>query len=270
MLETLRRVFDFVSCTVPRAAPRRRSVQLGLEVLEGRLTPTAILIVNTPADTAPVGDHTAQHALRRAIHEANALKDNVLLFFANGSPMESRAAAALEHKLERIEEAMQAFMVAQGRRPCPADVRIELGTPHFGVEAGAIRVETVNPGIGMPIVPVGEGSLIVAGTIPTKTLQLPDDDAFDGWGPHFLSGVDKRATATSTLKNDPTRNGTGDILIEGSINGPRVGNVLYLLISHGPNGHGAFPAQGSRSNTGSTNPDALNNAAVNSGSSAPR
>ncbi len=38
-------------------------------------------------------------------------------------------------KLERVEEAMRAFMAANGRRPCPADGQYDQNTQYFGIEA---------------------------------------------------------------------------------------------------------------------------------------
>src|SRR5579872_5525870 len=54
-------------------------------------------------------------------------------------------------KLERVEEAMRAFMAFNGRRPCPADGQYAENTPNFGREAAI-------PGIctgGTPTAPLG-------------------------------------------------------------------------------------------------------------------
>lgn len=113
---------------------------------------------------------------------------------------------------------------------------------------------------------------MVGGIIPTKTLGLPDDFAFDEWGRRFTYVVDKRATSNNTcpsLQNYPTNNGTGGVSVQlkdpaGNLSS--TDSVMYAFISHGPDGHGAFPAHGSaigaRINTGSTDADELTNASV--------
>src|SRR5207237_6768383 len=105
----------------------------------------------------------------------------------------------------------------------------------------------------------------VAGVIPTKSLNLPDEYAFDEWGRRITYLVDPRATKESTcytLQNYPTNNGTGGVMVQtkdinGTVN--TTDSVMYAYISHGPDGHGAFPAQGStvanRLKTGSTEDD---------------
>src|ERR1700722_15741635 len=42
---------------------------------------------------------------------------------------------ATTKKLEKVEEAMRAFMAFNGRRPCPADGQYGINTANFGIEA---------------------------------------------------------------------------------------------------------------------------------------
>jgi hypothetical protein len=79
-------------------------------------------------------------------------------------------------KLQKVEDAMRAFMAFNGRRPCPADGRYDISDTNFGIEAA-------NPGSctgGTPAAPLGPDAgtgNVVGGVIPTKTLGLPDDYA---------------------------------------------------------------------------------------------
>jgi hypothetical protein len=169
---------------------------------------------------------------------------------------------ANEQRLEKVEEAMRGFMATNGRRPCPADGQYAVGTANFGTEAA-------NPGTctgGTPSAPMGPDAAtgyIVGGVIPTKTLGLSDDFAFDEWGRRFTYLVDTRATLGSSC----TSLADGGLTIESSATGGTVlDHTMYAFISHGPDGHGAFPAQGStvagRVNTGSTDLDKDVNAGV--------
>ncbi len=175
-------------------------------------------------------------------------------------------------KLERVEEAMRAFMTLNGRRPCPADGNQAEGAASFGVES--ISSGVCNTSTSGMLGPDAGTTYIVGGTIPTKTLGLPDDYAFDDYGRRFTYVVDTRATASGTcisLMNYPTNNGTGGIAIQNTVTangGVPIDQTMYAYISHGATGYGAFPAQGStvtnRVNSGSTDTDMQNNAGVNS------
>ncbi len=188
-------------------------------------------------------------------------------------------------KLDKIEERMVTFMAKNGRRPCPADGQYFTNSNNFGLEAGTGSVAGVKkPNIancqgGVPAAPMGPDAgtgNIVAGTIPTKTLDLPDEYAFDAWGRQFTYVVDTRATTVSAcyalqtnVRSGIMQNGVipkSGIQIKATTGGTVNDTAMYAFISHGPDGFGAFPAQGSnvagRINTGSTDTDEQTNAGV--------
>ncbi len=174
-------------------------------------------------------------------------------------------------KLNKVEDGMNRFMAVQGRRPCPADASRDVNAANFGVEAGTVTPNSPVGGCtgGSPAANMGPDAgsgLVVAGAIPTKTLGLPDDYAYDAWGRRFTYEVDIRATKASTCYNlhtgglaVKTRDPTGTVR--------NTDNVMYAYITHGPGGYGAWPAQGStlanRVNTGISDADKQNNAGVN-------
>jgi hypothetical protein len=177
--------------------------------------------------------------------------------------------ATTVERMMKIEQATTGFIAANGRRPCPADGQYDTGSHNFGLEAA-------NPGSctgGTPAAPLGPDAgtgNAVAGVVPTKTLGLPDEYAFDEWGRQISYVVDKRATAKASclsLQNFPINNGKGGITIKGG-GGAASDAVMAAYISHGPDGHGAFPPQGStvagRINAGSIDADTLVNAGVDS------
>jgi hypothetical protein len=169
--------------------------------------------------------------------------------------------------LDRVEEAMRAFMARNLRRPCPADGSYAVNTANFGVEAATPGTCTG----GTPAAPLGPDAAtgyLVGGTIPTKSLELDDSYAFDQWGRRITYVVDSRATSSftcGTLQNSVKSGGHAAVQINDAT-GTQLENVMYAYISHGPDGHGAFPAQGSsvanRINSGSTNANARINAGV--------
>jgi len=83
-----------------------------------------------------------------------------------------------------------------------------------------------------------------AGGVPTKTLRLPDDYAFDGWGRRIMYSVDTSYTATDAFSSIPvTEVPTPPTRI--TIQDPTTANITtmaaYALVSYGQNGHGAYP-----------------------------
>lgn len=177
--------------------------------------------------------------------------------------------------LDQVEEGMKRYMALNGRRPCPADGQYDVNTNNFGKEAGEI---TPNSPLGSckggaPVAPMGPDAgtgFIVAGNIPTKSLGLPDDYAFDSKGRRFTYAVDTRATLASTCYSMQTAGQTGGLQVQykdptGAVT--FTDNVMYAYITHGADGHGAWPAAGSsvanRMNKGSTDADQLANAGVN-------
>jgi type II secretory pathway pseudopilin PulG len=111
---------------------------------------------------------------------------------------------------------------------------------------------------------------VVAGVVPTRTLGLPDDYMFDGYGRRISYMVDIRATNPTTCRNMQITNTTGAIqLMDSATTTYTTDSVMWALISYGKNGHGAFPMQGSsianRINSGATNDDERLNAFVATG-----
>jgi hypothetical protein len=173
-------------------------------------------------------------------------------------------------RLNKVEDGMQRFMALRGRRPCPADGIYDVNEANFGLEAGAV---TANSPLGSckggtPVASMGPDGTgyIVAGMIPTKTLALPDDYAFDAWGRRMAYYVDIRATASASCYATKTgslqvrtKDPTGAVV--------HTDNVMYAYVSRGPGGYGAWPAQGStlasRINNGSADSDKQANAGVN-------
>lgn len=182
-------------------------------------------------------------------------------------------------KLERVEEAMRAFMAFNGRRPCPADGQYAINTANFGLEAATPGTCTG----GTPAAPLGPDvgtGYIVGGVIPVRTLGLPDEYAFDEFGNRFTYVVDTRATKNSicsTLEGvsltSTTPTGHGGLQIEDGAHSV-FDTIMYAYISHGAAGYGAWPGQGSgaalssaqsvasRINSGSTDGDMQINAGV--------
>lgn len=164
-------------------------------------------------------------------------------------------------KMETIQSALYEFRVAFNRLPCPADVTTALGNAQFGIAASNMGTCTG----GVPASNFSQGGATAQdarqGMVPTQTLNLPDDYAFDGWGRRIMYTVNKDLTqiGSFTIVNgiDPTTRMT----INNAQAVPNTTLAGYVLVSFGPNGHGGYPRKGgaTRINAGSANTDEQNN-----------
>jgi hypothetical protein len=97
-----------------------------------------------------------------------------------------------ENKMVAIQKALLDYRNAMNRIPCPADITPALTSGNFGIEGATAGTCTG----GTPAANFSSGNN-VQGMVPTKTLRLPDDYAFDGWGRRIMYAVDKRFTNTN-------------------------------------------------------------------------
>ena len=165
--------------------------------------------------------------------------------------------AELVMKMDAIEAALLAFRKANKRLPCPA-----LGSAPAGTTFG---VEDSHPGSCSGAAFTSADTFTVGGVVPTRTLALPDDYMFDPWGNRFTYAVDNRMTTSSptpafTLYSS-TDSSVGSITVKQSTTAvtPMTSKAIAIVLSHGPNGHGAFQLSGVRKNFGSTNLDEQKN-----------
>lgn len=148
-------------------------------------------------------------------------------------------------RLEAIELAMLTFRAANGFIPCPSRINAPLNDANFG------RADTVTGCATIAGGTVGwQASGVAAGGVPTKDLGLADEYGFDGWGRRMtyhvtigLTGAGYEAGAGALIINDYNNN----------VATPRTDEAAYAVVSHGPNGHGAFTRAGARFSFGSTN-----------------
>ncbi len=150
-----------------------------------------------------------------------------------------------ESKLNRIEEALAGYLSINHRLPCPASGTAGITSASFGVEqiTGINCTADFNDGV--------VGNTVWGGVVPVVTLQLPDDFMFDGWGRRIDYAVNNNF-ANNTTTNPGCASSAcfidkaaGTITVNDASDTAIVTNAVYVLLSHGENGHGAFPKPGS-------------------------
>jgi len=185
------------------------------------------------------------------------------------SSLQNRAISETQNKLRALQQALYNYRVAYNSLPCPADIQAALSSSTFGVEGLELAdPESVCSGSNNFV-----NGKITEGMVPTKTLELPDDAAIDGWGGRIMYAVDNRFTASFVSGQLPfTVIPANDMTVRMSIcdatgtaagvcNNSKETHAAYVLISFGPNGHGAYPRNGgaTRVSSGSNNADELVN-----------
>lgn len=183
--------------------------------------------------------------------------------------------AELNRRLDVIEVALQAYRLKNGRLPCPAKIDEMTSDPDFGLE-GAAAGNCRNSANTDLIANFTDGSNVVAGAVPTKTLGLSDIYVTDPWGGKLFYVVDVRMTGSSAFTtyrvadssigairvNDENDNSRTSSDTSGTM---RYDTAILAIISYGPNGHGSYrmsnnaTAVSNRKGAGSTNTHELQN-----------
>ncbi|MGE0754273.1 MAG: type II secretion system protein [Alphaproteobacteria bacterium] len=163
--------------------------------------------------------------------------------------------AEMAEKMETIREALLAYAKAYRRLPCPSDITQTIDSANFGVE-GAPSGYTCNGGTPAANYVTGTNT-VYGGGLPVKELGLPLEYAFDAWNNRFLYAVDATMVYSVSplpfIANAPA-SGPGDIVILDREINTITNDAIYVVVSHGPNGHGAWINSGaSRKNNNSAN-----------------
>jgi prepilin-type N-terminal cleavage/methylation domain-containing protein len=155
--------------------------------------------------------------------------------------LDNKAEDVTRARMAAIQQTLLDYRRAQERIPCPADITQAQTAANFGVEASTTG-DCYSTGTIKANFRDGSNTNAVAGSVPVKTLRLPDEYAFDGWGRRILYAVDKRFTASGGFtSNDIASTG---IFVMKDASATTFANPVYVLVSFGSNGHGAYLRSG--------------------------
>ena len=82
----------------------------------------------------------------------------------------------------------------------------------------------------------------IEGGVPTKTLGLPDDYAFDGWGCWIMYAVSTAMTQGVAFSTIPATDVTTRLTVNDASGNAKTTKAAYVLVSFGPDGFGAIRA----------------------------
>lgn len=166
--------------------------------------------------------------------------------------------AETQRRMDVIEQALYDFRVKNNRLPCPG-IFAWIGDSTFGYAKNSSIVGGSDCDTGYQ----GDG-VFYYGDVPVRDLGLAVEYAFDGWGNRFfyttLLNSDKLPVDFSKGTNFSTSNTASTFGIK-DLNNTIIldkGEIIALVYSFGPNGHGGVGAGSSggglvRKNSGSTN-----------------
>jgi prepilin-type N-terminal cleavage/methylation domain-containing protein len=165
-------------------------------------------------------------------------------------------------KLDRIEDALLLFGIQNGCLPCPATGSIATGVANYGTARHAAGYYTSGCATASNL------CVATAGVVPWLNLGLSEDDITDAWGNRISYQLSSGTTTTCTastplasrnnnlqLSGGFARNSTlpscypyGTLAVNNAAGGAIVPGVAgqegaaYVLVSHGPDGEGAWTA----------------------------
>ena len=158
-------------------------------------------------------------------------------------------------KLEAIDLALQAYLDRNGHYPCVAANDAAPETATYGIavggddctvaplagtsQAGSVRDAAIAAADGITL--PGTHNVRV-GSIPTRTLNIPDDYANDGWGNRFTYAITEVLASDGQYDRDH-----GGVSVDDSGGNSVVqpdDSAHYIIISHGETGAGSVSRNG--------------------------
>lgn len=134
-------------------------------------------------------------------------------------------------ELAQMQNAIDRFVVTNGRYPLPASRRLGANDPLHGREAASPFDSSINR--------VSQSSPVLIGALPHVTLNLPTELGSDCWGHQFTYAVSEYFTTTAGYAN-PSNHG-GVVLRYGTLAAAHEldSEAAYAIVSHGMDALGA-------------------------------
>ena len=167
----------------------------------------------------------------------------------------STKASETNQHLDRIEQALNLYVIRYGCLPCPADGSAGTAGGSAGSSAGAYTSKCLTDVASGATCSITNGNAVV----PWGTLGLSQNDVTDGWGNLISYVVDGTLALNSTsMKRTGSEYPDGTLVVRDATPTTTVlinSTAAYVLISHGPDSSNARTAGGvTRTNTnGATN-----------------
>lgn len=178
---------------------------------------------------------------------------------------------ATRDRMAEIYKALGVYLLVNKALPCPASLEdLKSSSSNYGV-AGT-TVGTCNSGDGVYVGNSSPSSGFAYGMIPVQTLGLNADMAEDGFGNRFTYIVATAFTQPDVEISDSTGFGRAtatsimtvkeSLDTSGSTYQTNTSDAIFVIISHGANGYGAFGTDSAAQNSASSDSQELKNHAT--------
>ena len=153
---------------------------------------------------------------------------------AGAAAIEAQRIASTKERLQFIIDTVDDYVRVYGYLPCPADPTDATTDANFGLGTGT-NTGTCTAGNIEEYTTDGT----VRGMVPVTTLGIPEILSLDGWGRRFSYVVDEDVTDLAGYGVD-----TPDIIVENASGTDYTTSAAVMVLSHGPNGYGAWTGKG--------------------------
>jgi hypothetical protein len=147
-----------------------------------------------------------------------------------------------QEMIARVEEALANYRALNSKLPCPA--RMDMGPTDDGFGVGDCNASSVSSPHSVAAVTGRDGRAVKIGSVPVRSLNLPDNAMLDGWGRRLVYAV----TEFHTLDYADFDANEGAIEIVDSAGQTMTpsapGSVIYAVLSPGTDGRGAYTLDG--------------------------
>ena len=130
-------------------------------------------------------------------------------------------------KITKIEKSLNEYILKNSYLPCPANINSTVNDSNFGIETRNFD------NISCSLL---ERNNLYIGTIPVKTLNLPNEYSYDNWKSNIIYIVNK-----DYVNKTGFINGDNNIILK-SLNNIEIknSNPIYIILSTGENKNGAY------------------------------
>lgn len=155
-----------------------------------------------------------------------------------------------QHRIAEINNALLRFSSYSNHLPCPADRTIP--APVGGVAQPNYNAAVANCSVGTAAAGTVSSGGVRIGGVPTRTLNLPDEYAFDAWGMRLIYAVTEKMAMTATMDatrgcntaagvdpNNDAHKGGACVSVTGN---PRL--AAFAVVSTGQDRQGSFTING--------------------------
>lgn len=162
--------------------------------------------------------------------------------------------AQTRQKLDRLEQELMNYRIANNRLPCPADPAALTTDSSYGKEKGAagdcsggsVRIDSTNN--------------VAEGAIPFQQLGLSQEFMYDGWGRKIAYAVNYNVTGPQAMTGQALSDQCKITIKDAdTADSNRSTGAVYALVSFGPDGHGGYLKSGTRLSAAVSGGDELTN-----------